>query len=107
MSNRLSAGEKAVVTIFVAVRAAATGALGFFGNAVLGIQKDLGHLGTELAEFRTEVSARLNAAENRLDRIEGRLGRLETLIEAHHGPLPRQRTDARVSLGPAFRSNPA
>ena len=48
MSNQLSAGEKVVVTVFVAVRAAATGALDFSGNAVLGIQRDLGHLGTDL-----------------------------------------------------------
>ena len=42
MGNQLSPGEKAVLALFVAVLAAATGGMVFFGNAILGLQRDIG-----------------------------------------------------------------
>lgn len=44
MSNQLSDGEKAVITVFVAVLAAATAGMVFFGYAMLGVTGDIGDL---------------------------------------------------------------
>ena len=86
-SHQLSPGEKAVLALFVAVLAAATGGMVFFGNAILGLQRDIGHLRTDFVEFRVEVSARLDRVEDRLDRLEARMSGIETVIQTHHGPL--------------------
>ena len=89
MGNRLSPGEKVVVTVFMAVLAAATAGLVFLGTATLGMASDIGELRAEFAEFRVEVLGRLDRVEERLDRVETRLSSIETVMQTHHGPLPR------------------
>ena len=117
MGNQLSDGEKVVVTVFVTLLAGGVGGLFFFGGAILdmkdaltevkvsvagldermsgmqadvtgmqeditGMQEDITDLQEEVATFRAEVS-------DRFDALEGRLSVIETVMETHHGPLPR------------------
>ena len=117
MGNQLSDGEKVVVTVFVTLLAGGVGGLFFFGGAILdmkdaltevkvsvagldermsgmqeditgmqeditGMQENITDLQEEVATFRAEVS-------DRFDALEGRLSVIETVMETHHGPLPR------------------
>lgn len=117
MGNQLSDGEKVVVTVFVTLLAGGVGGLFFFGGAILdmkdaltevkvsvagldermsgmqedvtgmqedvtGMQEDITDLQEEVATFRAEVS-------DRFDALEGWLSVIETVMETHHGPLPR------------------
>lgn len=89
MSNPLSDGEKAVITVFVAVLAAATAGMVFFGYATLGVTRDIGDLRAEVVQLQGEVTQFRVDVSARFDTVEERLTRLETLIETHHGPTPR------------------
>ena len=96
MGNRLTDGEKVVVSVFVAVLAGCVAGLFFVGGAILDMkdaitdikvslvemQRDIADLRDDLDSFRAEVS-------ERFDGIEARLSAVETAIETHHGSLPR------------------
>ena len=49
---------------------------------VTGMREDITNLQEEVATFRAEVS-------DRFDALEGWLSVIETVMETHHGPLPR------------------
>lgn len=89
MSNQLSDGEKAVITVFVAVLAAATAGMVFFGYAMLGVTGDIGDLKAEVVQLKGEVTRFRVDVSSRFDDVEERLSRLETLIESYHGPTSR------------------
>lgn len=89
MSNQLSDGEKAVITVFVAVLAAATAGMVFFGYAMLSVVEDIGELKAEVVQIKGELSQFRGEVAARFDEVDERLSRLETLIETYHGPAPR------------------
>lgn len=96
MGNRLTDGEKVVVSVFVAVLAGCVAGLFFVGGAIVDmkdaitdvkvslveVQRDIADLREDLDGFRAEVS-------DRFDGIEARLSAVETAIETHHGSLSR------------------
>ena len=108
MGNRLSDGEKVVVSVFVAVFAGGVAGLFFFGTAIFEMKDAISGLQVSVAELRRDIgdlqedvstlqedvatlqedmiSFRAEVSE-RFDALEGRLSRVEAAIETHHGSL--------------------
>ena len=96
MGNRLTDGEKVVVSVFVAVLAGCVAGLFFVGGAILDMKDAITDVTVSLVEVRRDIADlqedldgfRLEVSEG-FDAIEARLSAVETAIETHHGSLPR------------------
>ncbi|MDE2881792.1 MAG: hypothetical protein OXP70_08070 [Acidobacteriota bacterium] len=103
MGNRLTDGEKVVVSVFVAVLAGCVAGLFFVGGAILDMkdaitdvkvslvemQRDIGDLQEDVADLREDLDSFRAEVSERFDALEGRMSAVEAAIEAHHGNPPR------------------
>lgn len=117
MGNRLTDGEKVVVSVFVTLFAGGVGGLYFFGTAILEMKDAISELQVSVAELRRDIGdlqedvttlqedvatlqedvATLQEdmvlfraeVSGRLDALEGRRSALGVASEAPHGALPR------------------
>ena len=103
MGNRLTDGEKVVVSVFVAVLAGCVAGLFFVGGAIVDmkdaitevkvslveIRRDVADTQQDIADLREDLDLFRAEVSERFDAIEGRLSMIETVIETHHGSLPR------------------